>query len=175
MEEGEYTTTPGPEGESWASHVVARGDIWQSGRDTGIWHWRFRGMDDHGVPRYNPQPVHSPMPDPFSDLLRTDYQPETDTMCLSGQTRDRPITNGAWGTAGTLVARFDHWSDSPQLRYRTDLPYTPEKCLPESLRVAGDLFFVVECKTAEVWVYGHRKGKTLGTLRPGPEVNGESG
>ena len=176
MESGEYAATTGPEGEYWASNVDDAGDIWQAGRDTGIWRWRFLGLDEHRNPKYDLEPQHREMPAPFNDLLRTEYIAATDTMYLTGQTKDRPITNGEWGTAGTVVVRFDDWSKGPKgPRYRIDLPYEPDKKFMVSFCVAGDLAFAVECRTAEVFVYDNRDGHLAGTMKPGPEVAGESG
>lgn len=175
MDPGEYTTTEGPTGEYWASDVDAKGDFWQGGRDTGIWRWRFEGLDAHGTPRYNPAPVHYPMPVPITDLLRTEYQPESDTMFITGQTKEHEITGGEWGTVGTEVICYDHWSTNPAPRYRTVLPYERGSIWGESFTVAGDLFFSVIGKTAEVYIYAKSDGRLLGKMKPGPEVHGESG
>ena len=115
------------------------------------------------------------MPAPFTDLLRTEYVPETDTMYLSGQTKDRPITHGEWGTAGTVIVRYDGWSKTPTLRYRVDLPYLADKQFIVSIAYAGELAFAVDCKSAQVFVYSLRDGSSLGSMKPGPEVHGESG
>ena len=96
-------------------------------------------------------------------------------MYLSGQTKDRPISNGEWGTAGTVLVRFDHWSKTPTERYRVNLPYQPDKILMESFHQAGDLLFLVDCKQARVAVHDKHTGKLLGTMQPGPEVHCESG
>jgi hypothetical protein len=175
MEGGEYIATTGPEGEYWASNVDRAGDIWQAGRESGIWRWRFQGLDSHQNPRYDPRPEHFPMPAPFTDLLRTEYVPETDTMYLSGQTKDRPISHGEWGTAGTVIVRYDEWSKKPKLCYRIDLPYVGDKQFIVSVAYAGELAFAVDCKTAEVFVYSLRDGSAVGSMKPGPEVHGESG
>ena len=175
MDPGEYTPTDGPTGEYWASNVDSSGDIWQGGRTDGIWRWRFLGLDDKGIPRYATKPDRFPMPPPFTDLLRTEYVPETDTMYLTGQTKEHEITGGEWGTVGTEVARYDNWSKSPTLRYRTVLPYQKGEISAGSFAVAGNLFLAAIWKTAEVYVYDNRNGALLGTLKPGPEVHGESG
>ena len=172
---GEYIPTEGPEGEYWASNVDSHGDIWQAGRDTGIWRWKLEGLDEQGNPIYDPRPDHWAMPAPFIDLLRTEYDPETDTMYLTGQTKDRLISGGEWGTAGTVVTRIDHWSKTPEQRYRVDLPYKRDSMLMVSFHVAGDLFFVVDCKQANVYVHDNQTGKLLGIMKPGPEVHRESG
>ena len=175
METGEYVATTGPDGEYWASNVDATGDIWQAGRQSGIWRWRFRGLDEHGNPRYDPKAEHSTMPEPITDLLRTEYLPETDTMYLSGQAKDRPISHGEWGTAGTVIVRYDEWSKAPRPRYRIDLPYVADKQFIVSVAYAGELAFAVDCKSAEIFVYNLRDSSPLGSMKPGPEVHGESG
>ena len=173
---GEYTATEGPTGEYWASNVDLAGNIWQAGRDSGIWRWKFLGLDAHRNPRYDPKPDHREMPAPFTDLLRTEYDPASDVMWLTGQTQDRPITGGEWGTAGTALARFDNWSRSPKAaRYKVDLPYEPGELFMVSFCVAGELFFTVDCKSAKVFVFEQKSGRHLGTLSPGPEVHRESG
>lgn len=175
MEAGEYVATMGPDGEYWASNVDSAGDIWQAGRESGIWRWRFQGLDERGTPRYNPNPDHVDMPVPFTDLLRTEYVPETDTMYLSGQTKDRPISHGEWGTAGTVIVRYDDWSGTPRIRYRIDLPYIGDKQFIVSVAYAGELAFAVDCKSVEVFVYNLADGSSLGTMKPGKEVHSESG
>ena len=61
------------------------------------------------------------------------HQPEsaTDTMWLTGQTKDRPISNGEWGTAGTVAANptalpiSERMSDSPANRRNNWPPENP--------------------------------------------------
>jgi hypothetical protein len=173
---GEFVATDGPTGEYWASNVDPAGNLWQAGRDTGIWRWKFLGLDPHRNPRYDAKPDHREMPAPFTELLRTEYDPATDVMWLTGQTRDRPISGGEWGTAGTVVACYDKWSKRPGApRYLVDLPYEAGRRFMLSFCVAGDLFFTVDCKSARVFVYDKKSGRHLGTLSPGPEVHRESG
>ncbi len=171
----EFQSTDGPTGEFWASNVDARGDIWQAGRQSGIWRWSYRGLDARGNPIHDLQAQHWPMPAPFTEILRTEYDPTTDSLLLTGLTADRPMSGGEWGTVGTVVIRYDEWSRQPKQRYRIDLPYQPEKRFMVSLHTAGDLIFVVECKSAEVEVYHRENGQRLGSMKPGPEVHGESG
>jgi hypothetical protein len=73
------------------------------------------------------------------------------------------------------MVQFDTWSKKPTLRYRVNLPYKPDSMLMESLHEAGDLIFIVDCKLANVFVYDKKTGKDLGTMKPGPEVQSESG
>ncbi len=177
MDEGEYSANPGPRGEFWASNVDSRGDIWQGDRKKGITRWTCGGVEKNGTPIYSADKiVHYDTPAEITDLLRTDYQAESDVMFLTGQTAERPITGGEWGTVGTEVFCYDGWTKPDRrLRYRVSLPYEAGKKWIVSFCTAGDLFFAVDCKSAEVFVHATPDGRLLGSLKPGPEVHGESG
>lgn len=188
MQASEYSTRVGPDGEFWASNVDAAGDIWQASQDGTIWRWRFGGLDKNGVPRYDAKTVEkTTMPTPMTQLLRTEYLLETDTMLLAGHTTDRPKTGGEWGAVGSELLRFEGWSTGkPKLAWRTALPYDPEthtktpgasvsNTIIVSLCTAGEYAFAVESRTAIVHVYRLSDGSKVGTLAPGPEVFKESG
>ena len=117
------------------------------------------------------------MPPRSPSLLRTEYDPASDVMWLTGQTADNPITGGEWGTAGTVVARYDDWSKGPKAPAVSGRPAVQSRASVSWCRfcVAGDLFFTVDCKSARVFVYDKKSGRHLGTLSPGPEVHRESG
>ena len=89
---GEYTKTEGPSGEYWASNVDPRGDLWQAGATPVSGGGGSSGSTSTATPKYDPKPSVVRCPPPFNDLLRTEYDPATDTMWLTGQTKDRPIS-----------------------------------------------------------------------------------
>jgi hypothetical protein len=164
MEAGEYArATAVPDGEFWASNVDPAGDIWQGSQDGKIFRWRFGGLDRNGTPIFSPAKVEiDHIPEPMNHLLRTEYLPETDTMYLTGYTRERPKKGDEWGIVGSEVLRFDRWrkgSDTFIVSFCT----------------AGELAFAVESRKAKVHVYRLSDGTKMGELTPGPEVHGESG
>jgi hypothetical protein len=59
--------------------------------------------------------------------------------------------------------------------YRIDLPYVADKQFIVSVAYAGELAFAVDSKSAEVFVYNLQDGSAVGSIKPGPEVHGESG
>jgi hypothetical protein len=180
MDPGEYTKAPVPDGEFWASNVDTAGDIWQGSQDGKIFHWRFGGLDKNGTPLYSPDKFEmDKMPAPMNHLLRTEFIPETDTMYLTGHTKDRtPKTGDEWGIVGGEILRFDHWSKGNRTpTWRLALPYEPKLTTTYivSFCTAGELGFAVESRKAKVHVYRLKDGSKIGELTPGPEVYGESG
>ena len=178
MTADEYAAAPVPQGEFWASYVDERGDIWQGARDGRLHHWRCEGLDERGIPRWDPAKVETErVPGEITDFLRLEYLAGQDVMLLGGQTAERKLTGGEWGTVGTELFCYEAWSKSAErkLRWRIPLAYEPGKKWAVSLAAAGDFAFTVDCKSAEVSVFSLKDGSTVGTLRPGPEVHGESG
>ncbi len=178
MEASEYTKAAVPDGEFWASNVDTAGDIWQGSQGGKIFRWRFGGLDKNGVPIYSQDKLETyQIPEPMNHLLRTEYIPETDTLYLTGHTKERPFQNSEWGAVGSEVLRFDHWSQGNRTpTWRIPLPYDPKTTtIIVSFCTAGDLAFAVESRSAKVHVYRLKDGAKIGELTPGPEVHGESG
>ena len=166
--------------------VDSKGDIWKSLRTqdgVGIRHFPLQGLDKHGNPIYS----HSKMekighPKIFGDLRRIEYFPETDTMYLSGYTKEHPAINNDYAKLiGSEIARYDNWSKgNRQPKYRIVLPVDkksapPEVLGPAAMSIAGDYVFAVTVKKAEVYVYDAKTGRQVKILKPGPEVFGETG
>ncbi len=115
------------------------------------------------------------MPAPFTELLRTEYEPASDVMWLTGQTADNP-SQAANGEQPERSSRDSTLVQGPsEATVSLDLPYKAGERFMVSFCVAGDLFFTVDCKSANVFVYDKETGRHLGTLAPGPEVHRESG
>ena len=163
--------------------VDSRGDVWKTLRThdgVGIRHYPLQGIDVKGNPIYTYSTMEKQKtPSIFRDLRRIEYIPETDTMYLSGFTKELPATrdNAKW--YGSELVRYDNWSTkNPRLRWRLQVPYNPQanpELLTASMSVAGDYVFLVTFKTAEVYIYRADTGKLVKTLKPGKEVAGESG
>jgi len=165
--------------------VDSKGDIWKNLRTqdgVGIRHFPLQGLDKNGNPIYS----HSKMekidhPKIFGDLRRIEYFPETDTMYLSGYTKENPAINNDYAKLiGSEIARYDNWSKgNRQPKYRIVLPVDksapPEVLGPAAMSIAGDYVFAVTVKKAEVYVYDAKTGKQVKILKPGPEVFGETG
>ncbi len=165
----------------WALHVDARGDIWRGDAPEGqIQRHRFRHWSDEGKPVFGLEKADSfSRPEHFTEIARVLYVPETDTMYLSGFTKDKPAPS--WGLMGAILERYDDWtSGAPKRRWSIDLPVDDDKLPPKSFDVAGDYVFTVQVKPtrdvpAKVNVYRASDGGHAGFMRPGPEVGGNSG
>ncbi len=183
MSAGEFaqpgTGKDAPSGWGWS--VDSRGDVWQASDRDGLREFPCLGLDAHGVPLYSYASLKTaPMPAPFVELCRAEYAPETDTMFLSGYTTERPHKGGEWGTVGTEVVRYDHWSrGGSQPALRIALPYDGKKDAQvyiKAMCVAGDYVFAAESRDPErVFVYDARTGTLQGTMQPDETVGRSSG
>ncbi|HLP89478.1 MAG TPA: hypothetical protein VK184_12910 [Nostocaceae cyanobacterium] len=163
--------------------VDNKGDIWKALRTldgVGIRRYPLQGIDAKGNPIYTYSSMQKQStPTMFTDLRRIEYFPETDTMYLSGFTKEHPAAVDDAKVAGSEIARFDNWSKGNRTpRWRTVVPYDTvgnKEVATAAMSVAGDYVFAITFKTAEVYVHNAATGKLVGKLKPGPEVGGESG
>lgn len=172
--EFEQSGTPG-EASAW--YVDLHGDVWQGQGEHGIRRYRVNGLDPVGNPRYDYAHTNAyPLPAPFTRVARVLYVPDTDTMYLAGASADHPWDNDDWNGTGKLIARYDHWSTHPQLRYQIGVDsWGPKAVRTAGLTQEGDYLFVVEGLSAAVRVYDANTGAPVGEIRPGPEVGAVSG
>lgn len=169
-------------GEFWASSVDERGDVWQGMTKGVIRRFRFGGLDARGYPIYSRSPKlysERQIPPPIDFLLRAEYVPDTETMYLSGHTPEHPKPpQSSFGLVGTDLLRYDSWnSRSPRVRWHITLPGLTDGNLKgaAALCVEANRIFVVMGQSAEVRVYDTETGDYVGSMKPGPEVHGESG
>ncbi len=165
--------------------VDSKGDIWKSLRTqdgVGIRHYPLQGIDERGNLIYSYKSMQKQThPSFFTDLRRIEYFPETDTMYLSGFTKEHPAINGDYAKLiGSEIVRVDNWSkNNRKPRWRivlpTDSSAPPEVLTPTAMSVAGDYVFVTTVKTWETHVYSVSTGKLVRTLKPGAEVSGQLG
>jgi hypothetical protein len=179
IQNNEYEILNPEDNRGWGWEVDSKGDIWQAIESGKIIHHRQQGLDNHGIPVYTRKASEIvPAPEPFSNLTRIKYFPETDVMYLGGYTTDRPKTGEEWGIVGTEIIRYDNWSTKRTLRWRMALPYAPSadpKLMIKVMDVAGDRVFTGDVIKAEVYVYDAKRGTLLTKLAPGPEVAKQSG
>lgn len=168
-----------PNVELWARNVDSKGNIWFSdGRK--IYHYRFKGFDAKGDPVYdlnNPETWQAP--EPFTEIMRLKYIPETDTLYIGGYTQE--VQPPSWGLMGGVLARYDNWvKGNRKAKYAILMPRDDDNLFPEEFDVAGDYIFAVMVKPtkgipAVVHVYRADTGEKVGIMFPGPEVGGNSG
>jgi len=163
--------------------VDSKGDVWKTLRTqdgVGIRHYPLQGLDAKGNPIYTYQSMEKQKtPNIFTDMRRIEYYPETDTMFLSGFTKDHPAVGDDAGIVGSEIVRFDNWSKGNRTpRWRTVIPHDTtgkREVQTAAISVAGDYVFAVTVKTKEVYVYKAATGAQVQKLNPGPEVAQESG
>ena len=165
--------------------VDSKGDVWKSLRTqdgVSIRHYPLQGLDAKGNPIYTYKSMEKQNnPSIFTDLRRIEYFPETDTMFLSGFTKEHPAINGDYAhLVGSEIVRYDNWSKGNrtprwQIIFPVDKSAPPEVLTPHGISVAGNYLFAVTVKNAEVYVYNATTGVQVQKLKPGPEVAQESG
>ncbi|MEC4819210.1 MAG: hypothetical protein SAK29_38950 [Scytonema sp. PMC 1069.18] len=166
--------------------VDSKGDVWKTLRSqdgVGIRHYPLQGIDKNGNPIYTYKSMEKQKtPSIFTDLRRVEYFPKTDTMYLTGYTKEHPAINGDYAKlVGSEMARYDNWSKGNQNpRWRIVFPVDdksvpPEVLTPSAISVAEDYVFAVTVIKAEVYVYSAKTGELVRVLKPGPEVAGETG
>ena len=163
----------------WGWWVDSAGDIWRTSDTKGIRRLHFGGLDAKGNPIYSYSDMTSyPVPQPFTELRRAIYVPETDSLYVSGYTPETPVEGGFWKEVGRVLVRYDHWSSGkPVQRYAITLPWQTHAKPIETiigLTVEGQYVFAVE-PVGAVHVYDKDSGKEVGVIRPGPEVGNASG
>ncbi|MFL9996159.1 NHL repeat-containing protein [Paraburkholderia sediminicola] len=170
-------STDAPQMRAW--WVDSRGDIWQGTESQGIRLFPLEGFDRVGNPIYRYAAMRQyPPPAPFYRIARLNYFPADDTMFISGSTPAHPFVQDNWNSAGSQLARYDHWkSGKPVLRYIIGLPDrgAPDWSSISGFAVAGDYVFAIETRSAIVRVYDRDTGRDVGRLEPGKEVGSTSG
>jgi hypothetical protein len=118
------------------------------------------------------------VPQPFTELRRAIYVPESDSLYVTGYTADAPVQTAFWKEVGRVLVRYDHWSSGkPVQRYAITLPWQTQAKPIETiigLTVEGQYVFAVE-PVGAVHVFDKDNGKEIGVIRPGPEVGKASG
>ncbi|MBD2665768.1 NHL repeat-containing protein [Richelia sinica FACHB-800] len=163
--------------------VDSKGDVWKTLRTQdgiGIRHYPLLGIDAKGNPIYSYKSmVKETTPSFITDIRRIEYFPETDTMYLSGFTKEHPPVGDDYGVVGSEIARFDNWSQGNRnATWRAVVPYDTtgqRQISTAAMSIAGDYLFTITVKTAEVSVFNLANGELVKKFSPGPEVDQESG
>ena len=115
VEAGE-STVPAADAKPWqeahAELVDARGGLWEPQGTEGLRFLPLRTINEHGVPLYDmADMVWEPRPAEFANVIRVEYDAETDCMYLGGLTQEHPaLGTEAWGGVGREIIRYDDWS-----------------------------------------------------------------
>lgn len=165
---------------AWGWWVDSRGDVWEATEEQGIRRFPLQRLDRNGSPVYSYSSMQvDPMPAPFVNLQRAQYDAATDTMYCSGYTAAHPNERGYWGVIGTVLAAYPHWSKGNRTAaWSRDVVKTGpngDRLPPKAFCVAGDCVFIVDVYDALVRVLDRRTGAWIGQMKPGPEVGGISG
>jgi hypothetical protein len=169
-----------PNVEVWARNADREGNIWFSDGKQ-IWRYRFAGFNAAGQPVYNLKtPDRWDAPEPFTEVARLKYIPETDTLYVGGYTAE--VTPPSWGLMGGVLARYDNWSQPARRlrRYLIAMPKDDDALFPKEFDVAGEYIFAAMVKSSGgkaggVHVFRADTGGKVGLMFAGKEVGGNCG
>lgn len=173
--------SPSMHGGAVASWWVDRkGNVWLPRRDQGLREFLLKGLDSIGNPIYSFDSVKDfALPEPFNVVQGIQYDPNADTMFISGYTPARPYDRAHWKESGTVIARYDHWNEGnrkPSVVVNTPWDTHRKPTVTAASFYADDNFiFVVSASQATVTVFSARDGRLIGAMKPGPEVGSTSG
>ncbi|MFA6960144.1 MAG: hypothetical protein WC205_05275 [Opitutaceae bacterium] len=195
-EAGEYASTgTNAPADTWGWAVSANGDVWQCSKTGGIRRFRCTGLLN-GAPQYGYAPADLttyPMPAPFTQLRRVEYDEPSDALYLSGYTAvypndgfGDPGVQEIWGKcAGRVVARYSGWlagNTTTAAWTIDDLVFRPSKIEHKDVFIAGmavacDHVFLQWSKCDAVPndhktdVYRTSDGTFVKTFQPGPAAS----
>jgi hypothetical protein len=168
----------------WGLWVDDNANLWLGYENTrGIVRVNFGGLNAQGVPQYSfTNTTAFALPSDLNKLERLQYLPETDTMYLSGYSASYPEPSGSWGLAGSVLLRYDGWTNGQRTvhpGYPINLPTNSAGLYPEGFAVSGRpgtggeyLFLPYYNKQAnmQMRVYDAQAGTFLDFMATGAEV-----
>ncbi len=187
MQAEEYVAAPAG---SQAVRLDERGDIvvntggWDAGKGA-ITIIPCTGVDHAGVPQWDVAKARStPIPTVggLRQLSKLNYDPVGDRMYIGAWTDEHPFPGGGWEqmSCGAELLRFDHWSSTPHLAWRSVLlpPEGEVSTSPKAWSFEEDYAFVASTWQSEaiaVDVYRLADGKRIGRLLPTADVGCTTG
>ncbi len=111
----------------WANYLNTNCDLWVSTENGKLSYYPATGVDGSGNLTYGAA-VNYPQLGDFNDVLRLEYDRQSDTLYVSGFTNARQRVYG-WGEAGSEFIAYSHWKSGGQATFHIDLPY----------KIAGDV------------------------------------
>jgi len=171
VQRDEMAAQPDSEPRSWNWFVDAKGGLWRGYEREGILHLPCRGLDEHGNPIYRWDDAERlGTPPPFTEISELEYDPDTDTLFLTGETRQfQRDRSERWGPAGCVMARYDHKTD---LRWAIPLDTATTT---RAFCYEAPLIFVTDFLQAAIEVFDAESGLKIGTVGPGRPVGYQSG
>lgn len=167
-----------PTAEFHDTFVDDAGTIWQPQGRRGLRRLPLKGVTAKGVPTYDlADEVDEQRPPEFSEVLRAQYFPRSDTMYLAGYTWEQPARGSEhWGNCGREVVRYDDWG-KPTRKVRCRMPYPEGATNIKAIGVAprANRLFAGEMETSVVFVYDTTDGRLTGIVEPDKDLVGDVG
>jgi hypothetical protein len=189
-DDGETDNVKEPNQYSMSFCADARGNVWRGTRNKGFMLWRQKGVNGNDVPVYEKNRLFK-LPEGIMDCKRIWYDTEKDELFLAGFSNQYPDSQDTWWCMGSTIVklkdffkRIDSGDDDVE-NWKPDVvlyvPFniedgsTKDYTNAKAFTVCGDYIFVAIAREGYVTVYDRDSGKFVGKLKPGKEVDEQSG
>lgn len=175
---------------SMSFFVDLNGNIWRGTRGQGFMLWKTENNNKEGIPQYA-ESLKFTLPENMSDAKRIYYDPEKDELFLAGFSPSFQDQKDTWWAMGSTIAKCSHFMDKIKNGYTGSVTWNPDLLLylpfhiedgsgkdqmnAKAFTVAGDCIFVLLAREGIITVYNRNDGKFMGCLRPGENVQRQSG
>ena len=188
-QDGEYHPASEVNQYSMSFFVDEQGNVWRGTRQQGVYFWRMKGLNQHGVPQYD-EPKLWPLPACFRDAKRVWYDSFRDELFMAGNSDFNPDVRDTWWAMCGAIVCCRHFlkkaaSGSVKEGWQPDLSiYIPfhiedgsglDHTNAKAFTVAGNYIFVVLAREGWITVYDRMTGSFVGRIEPGETVRRQSG
>ena len=186
---------------SMAIWVDEEGNIWKGIRENGIRYIPLKEINSLGVPIYDY--AQSKKLDVangnigLNGVKRLVYNHELDELYIAGFSSESPDVKmdgsktDTWWSMGSTVCMYKNVLDTleknPSVNFnnvepdwRIIIPFAADgdagsENTAKSFNIGGDYMFIALARNGNINVYKRSNGEYLGQIKPGPEINRESG
>ncbi len=186
----EYANTPEINQYSMSFFVDKQGNIWKGTRGQGFLLWKVKNKNERGIPQYEAA-RHFELPKGFSDAKRIWYDSDKDELFLAGFSPVSSDKQDTWWAMGSTIAKCSRFMERVGRGDTNTAQWTPDLLLyipfgiedgsgkdytnAKAFTVAGDYIFIALAREGYISVHNRNSGKFIACLRPGKEVNHQSG
>ncbi|MDO5571193.1 MAG: hypothetical protein Q4F97_06970 [Bacteroidales bacterium] len=189
-EDNEIENVKEPNQYSMSFCADVNGNIWRGTRNKGFMLWRQKGLNENDIPVYDKCHLFR-LPQGITDSKRIWYDTEKDELFLAGFSDKYPDKQDTWWCMGSTIVKLKDFlkrvdsGDTDVQNWKPDMAvYIPfniedgskkDYTNAKAFTVCGDYIFVAIAREGFVTVYDRINGKYIGKLKPGKEVNEQSG
>ena len=168
----------------WGSWVDKNANVWIAAHTKGLNVLNASSLNSFGGINYSYNNSNTyPTPQPFAitdaqpAIERLMYNPDDDSMIVTGW-KNNDLNTYQWGNVGRTLVRYDNWrSGNPTLRYQISLPWVPSATNSldikgyKAITIKNNLILAANISRGVVDVYDGLTGVLKGSMSPDPDLN----